>query len=190
MRFYREVNVTMELASAGLEKIEGRVTIAPVKFLGLCDRVVVHIKINGQTRSPTRSFFQEDGKSPRKSIRKILIHIRAIGTLGRRTGDGLLNDSEWLPRRKVLLHGKPSQMGKLAVRVPLVDSRSNIVRHGFEFVVFLRSVDKLQRRFDKFLGPTVLGLGSFINQTTIRRGLPAIHFVCLVVGYYSDSVPV
>src|SRR5262245_44639215 len=158
----------MELATPGLQKIEGSVTVAPVKFIGLSHRVVVHIKINRQTRSPTRSFFQEDGKSPRKSIRKILIHIRAIGTLGRRTGDGLLGDSEWLPRRSVLLDGKPSQMGKLAVRVPLVDSRSNIVCHGFEFVVSLRFVDKLQRRFDKFFGPTVFGLRSFINQTTIR----------------------
>src|SRR5215510_16410796 len=99
MRFYCEVNVAMELAAAGLEKIECSITIAPVKFLGLCDRVIVHIKINGQTRSPARSFFQEDRKSPRKSIRKILIHIRAIGALGRRTGDGLVGDPEWLPRR-------------------------------------------------------------------------------------------
>ena len=58
-------------------------------------------------------------------------------------------------------------MGKFAVRVTLVDSRGNIVCHGFEFVVFLRSVDKLQRRFNKFLSPTVFGLGSFINQRNI-----------------------
>src|SRR5215813_13309010 len=167
MRFYCEVNVAMELSAASLEKIECSITIAPVKFLGLCDRMVVHIKINGQIRSSARSFFQEDGKSPRKSIRKILLHIGAIGTLGCRTGEGLLGDSEWLSWRSVLLDGNPSQMGKLALREPLVDSRSNIICHGFEFVVCLRFVDKLQRRFDKFLGPTVFGLRSFINQTTI-----------------------
>src|SRR5262245_20578121 len=83
MRFYGEVNVAMKLTAAGLEKIECSITIAPVKFLGLCNRVVVHIKINGQIRSPARSFFQENGKGPRKSIRQILIHVRAIGTLGR-----------------------------------------------------------------------------------------------------------
>src|SRR5262249_8418787 len=167
MRFHREVNVAMKLAAPGLEKIEYSIPIAPVKFLGLSDRVIVHIKIDWQTRSPTRSVLQEDRKSPRKSIRKILVHIGAIGTLGRRTGEGLLGDSERLPWRSVLLDGKHSQMGKLAIRVPLVDSRSNIVCHGFEFVVCLRFVDKLQRRFDKFLGPTVFGLRSFINQTTI-----------------------
>src|SRR5262249_44060622 len=121
---------------------------------------------NSQNRSSAISFFQEDRKSPRKSIRKILIHIRAIGALRRRTGDGLMGDPEWFPRRSVLLDGKPSQMGKLAIRVTLVNPRSNIVCHGFEFVVCLRSVDKLQRRLDKFLGPTVFGLRSFINQKT------------------------
>ena len=88
----------MELASPALKKIESSVSIALVKFISLCDGVVVHIQVNGQTRSPTRSFFQEDGKSPRKSIRKILIHVRVIRTLGCRTGDGLLDDFEWLPR--------------------------------------------------------------------------------------------
>src|SRR5262245_50219732 len=155
MRFYCEVNVAMKLAAAGLEKIECSITIAPVQFLGLCDRVIVHITISGQIQSPARSFFQEDRKSPRKSIRKILVHIGAIGTLGCRTGEGLLGDSEWLSWRSVLLDGKPSQMGKLTVREPLVDSRSNIICHGFEFVVCLRFVDKLQRRFNKLLCPTV-----------------------------------
>src|SRR5262249_50324153 len=143
MRFHREVNVAMKLAAPGLEKIEYSIPIAPVKFLGLSDRVIVHIKIDWQTRSPTRSFFQEDRKSPRKSIRKILVHIGAIGTLGCRTGEGLLGDSEWLPRRSVLLDGKPSQMRKLTVREPLVESRNNIDCDGFEFVVCFRSVDKL-----------------------------------------------
>src|SRR5262247_1340892 len=118
MRFYCEVNVAMKLAAAGLEKIKCTVTIAPVKFLGLCDRVIVHIRIDGQIRSPARSFFQEDRKSPRKAIRKILVHIGAIRTLGCRTGEGLLGDSEWLPGRSVLLYGKPSQMRKLTVREP------------------------------------------------------------------------
>src|SRR5262245_16831721 len=103
MRFYREVNVAMKLAAPGLEKIECSVTIAPMKFLCLCDRVIVHIKIDGQTRSPPGSVLQEDRKSPRKSIRNILIHIGAIGTLGCRTGEGLLGDSERLPWRSVLL---------------------------------------------------------------------------------------
>src|SRR5262245_59943471 len=125
MRFYCEVNVAVELAAADLQTIECSVTIAPMKFFCLCDRVVVHIKVDGQTRSPPRSVLQEDRKSPRKSIRKILVHIGAIGTLGCRTREGLLGDSERLPRRSVLLDGKSSQMGKLAIRVTLVNPRSN-----------------------------------------------------------------
>ena len=82
MRFYGEINIAMELASPGLEKIERSVAIALMKLISLGDGVVVHIQLNGQTRSPARCFFQEGGKSPRKSIGKILIHIRAIRTLG------------------------------------------------------------------------------------------------------------
>jgi hypothetical protein len=92
MRFYREVNVAMKLASPALKKIESSVAIALVKFISLCEGLVVHVQVNGQTRSPTRSFFQEGGKSPRKAIRKILIHVRAIRTLGCGTGNGFLHD--------------------------------------------------------------------------------------------------
>jgi hypothetical protein len=42
-----------------------------------------------------------------------------------------------MARAEVFFLMEPSQMGKFAVRVTLVDSRGNIVCHGFKFIVFL-----------------------------------------------------
>ena len=72
----------MELTAPGLEKIEG----SRNHRAGEMDKPP---RRDGRAHRAQRAnliadalFFQEDGKGPRKSIRKILIHIRTIRTLG------------------------------------------------------------------------------------------------------------
>ena len=46
-RSHRKINIAMELPAPGLQKIKSAVALAPMKFIGVFNGLVVRIKVGG-----------------------------------------------------------------------------------------------------------------------------------------------
>src|SRR5262245_66007634 len=77
-RTHRKINIAMELAALGLKKIKRAIAIAPVKLIGIFDRLIVRIEISGRDRTREKLFVQENCESLRKAISSVLNNIHII----------------------------------------------------------------------------------------------------------------